>query len=89
VGLEWSPLSLVSIIERFADNRRSLGRYRSLADSGHGILSFILSLVSSLMSFSDGSDSECASLGESATETLAMIGQVFGEYGMSRTRVSD
>jgi hypothetical protein len=52
VGLEWGPLSLwgatwkkkkrlhplsANFGTKFADKRRSLGRYSSLVDSGHGV----------------------------------------------------
>jgi hypothetical protein len=35
------------------------------------------------MRFLDGFDSECANLGKSAMETLAIIGRAFGEESMS------
>jgi hypothetical protein len=40
---------------------------------------FIWSRVTGLMRIRDGCDSECASVGKSATETMEMIRQAFGE----------
>jgi hypothetical protein len=37
VGLVWFSLVIYRDGINFADKRRSLGRYSSLADSGHGV----------------------------------------------------